>query len=617
MIKTWSLKNFKSVSAETSLDFAPLTIFAGANSSGKSTILQSILLTTQTIQNSVQNKTVILNGNISKFGIFNDLISNKHDDNLISIGFKLEPQITQEDEIDTYHFSRFSKIGDFKSLECKFSFTGITSEVNHDLLQLQPRLERSYLKMIKENESEEIEVVRSKRSISDRARDLRLFDKENIRGLGSLEYEIIKPARYKEIPDYYYGRRPQNAKHAGAFMDHFLPASVSIAYDRIDDEKRLFIDIITSDGNVKDKIFEVYINDDIIKLIRSLYIEVTEEAKKIETLFSYIPRFEQYFLRLEKEFNLINLRRLLRSPGLGNILMSKIDDHKTDIIKLMKFDLSEDYRLDYLYSYNAWSDYIGTFFKRNLKYLGPLRDEPKPVYPLIGAPDPKDIGFKGENTAFVLDLNRNVPIKYIPSSCFQHTKDVMEIKDSTLLDAVLDWLKYMGIAQDVQTIDKGKLGHELKIMSPSSTILHDLTHVGVGVSQVLPILVLSLLSDSDSTLIFEQPELHLHPRVQTRLADFFISMSLVKKQCLVETHSEYIINRLRYHVAVSENSVFQESILIYFVEKENENSKYRKIKINTYGVIENWPIGFFDENEENAANVLKAGMEKRNRQKEK
>jgi len=146
--------------------------------------------------------------------------------------------------------------------------------------------------------------------------------------------------------------------------------------------------------------------------------------------------------------------------------------------------------------------------------------------------------------------------------------------------------------------------------------LHDLIHVGVGVSQVLPILVLSLLADASSTLVFEQPELHLHPRVQTRLADFFVSMTLLGKQCIVETHSEYFINRLRYHAAISEDQQVSDKVVIYFVEKQDGYSCYRPIHINKFGVIEDWPEGFFDESEETSRAILTAAMEKRKRERE-
>ena len=54
---------------------------------------------------------------------------------------------------------------------------------------------------------------------------------------------------------------------------------------------------------------------------------------------------------------------------------------------------------------------------------------------------------------------------------------------------------------------------------------------------------------------------------------------------------------------------------MYFVEKEEQWSSYKKIKINKYGVVENWPKGFFDENEETAAAILRAAMKKRKQEK--
>lgn len=74
MITTWTIENFKSVSDKTSLNMKPLTVFAGPNSSGKSTLIQSILLTAQTLQSSVDSRSVVLNGHILRLGSFDDII---------------------------------------------------------------------------------------------------------------------------------------------------------------------------------------------------------------------------------------------------------------------------------------------------------------------------------------------------------------------------------------------------------------------------------------------------------------------------------------------------------------------------------------------------------------
>jgi predicted ATPase len=137
-----------------------------------------------------------------------------------------------------------------------------------------------------------------------------------------------------------------------------------------------------------------------------------------------------------------------------------------------------------------------------------------------------------------------------------------------LQNAVVDWLSYMGVVEGVFTGDRGKIGHELQVRTPGIEKFHDLTNVGVGVSQVLPIVLMCLLAPAGSLLIFEQPELHLHPKVQTRLADFFISIALAGKQCLLETHSEYLVHRLRRRIAEAPGEQLTTLSKLYFVERE-------------------------------------------------
>ena len=256
--------------------------------------------------------------------------------------------------------------------------------------------------------------------------------------------------------------------------------------------------------------------------------------------------------------------------------------------------------------------YLDNFFASSLKYLGPLRDTPKPLYPLAPAADPHDVGLRGENTASILELHKNRKIRYIPSANFKDPRIDRKTVTRTLEAAVTDWLQYLGVANSVKSRDRGKLGHELKVGLSNSDSTHDLTHVGVGVSQVLPILLMCLLADTDSTLVFEQPELHLHPSVQTLLGDFFLSIALCSKQCIVETHSEYFIDRLRFRIAAAslENELNSQA-KIYFVEKPSRDSSFREVVINEYGAIAEWPDGFFDQSQQQAEKILTAAAKKR------
>ena len=260
--------------------------------------------------------------------------------------------------------------------------------------------------------------------------------------------------------------------------------------------------------------------------------------------------------------------------------------------------------------------YLDNFFASSLKYLGPLRVAPKPLYPLAPAADPHDLGLRGEHTASILELHKNKKIRYIPSANFEDPAINLKTITRTLEAAVIDWLQYLGVANSVKSRDQGKLGHELKVGLSNSDSSHDLTHVGVGVSQVLPILVMCLLADTDSTLVFEQPELHLHPKVQTLLGDFFLSMALCNKQCIVETHSEYFIDRLRFRIAAaSPERELNSQTKIYFVEKPSQASSFREVVINEYGAISDWPEGFFDQSQQQAEEILTAALAKKRVQK--
>lgn len=106
---------------------------------------------------------------------------------------------------------------------------------------------------------------------------------------------------------------------------------------------------------------------------------------------------------------------------------------------------------------------------------------------------------------------------------------------------------------------------------------------------------MGLLAPSNTLLLVEQPELHLHPSVQARLGDFFMGLAKCNKQCLIETHSENLVNQLRYHI-VQANGQDKSDCLIYFVDQDEVGAaKFELVEISPQGNILNWPEGFFDE----------------------
>lgn len=617
MIRKWKLTNFKSVSKKTELVFEPLTIFAGANSSGKSTIIQSILLATQTIQNSVTSRSVILNGHISKFGSFNDILSHNSTSKAIEIGFTLEP-------LQNGYFAEFQNRGFFlpfekelKRVDLSFKFTADNNQIN----QLNPTLSKVDINSVdSENKKQKISIKKSKKNIADRINEYKITAL-GIADRKALEYEVdITPK--SNISVHYY-RSSQKAKFIGVNMMHFLPSSATGVYNEIEDEiseltnalegKTSYIEL----GNIEnvETIFTEELKTFIINVFEEIVTETAISAIAAERIYQNIKR---QVSNLKDDFSPENLTKCLRNRYTQRYVSTAFQDKSEELKRILdKIDTTQFIRARTYPIHLSELDYIENQFKKSVKYLGPLRDEPKAIYPLEGYADSTDIGFKGENTAAVLELHKNREISYIPSSEFETKNENKKTQKATLQEAVLDWLVYLGVATKFETTDKGKLGHELTVSTDNTNKLQDLTHVGVGVSQVLPILVLSLLAGTDSTLIFEQPELHLHPKVQTRLADFFISQNILNKQCIVETHSEYLINRLRYLVAVSDGDTLAKDSILYFVEKEGAYSIYNEIRINKYGVIKDWPKGFFDESEKLASKMLEAAMNKRNKERQK
>lgn len=121
-----------------------------------------------------------------------------------------------------------------------------------------------------------------------------------------------------------------------------------------------------------------------------------------------------------------------------------------------------------------------------------------------------------------------------------------------------------------------------------------ITDVGFGVSQILPVITLCYYVPEGSILIIEQPEIHLHPKVQAGLADVFIDAIKTRKiQILLESHSEHLLRRLQRGVA--EEKVDHADIQLYFCEMANGKSEIRSLEMDAFGGIRNWPKDFFGD----------------------
>lgn len=218
-------------------------------------------------------------------------------------------------------------------------------------------------------------------------------------------------------------------------------------------------------------------------------------------------------------------------------------------------------------------------FKR-IRYLGPVRAYMERSYIWSGEL-PRTVGVKGEYT---------VPILLGAS----HTQSVAEYRQ--LMEKVSYWLKELKLIDSfrLKQISEGQRHYELLVKQTPNSAEVPITDVGFGVSQILPVLTMCYSAEAGSTIILEQPEIHLHPAVQAGLADVFIDVIKTRRvQIIVESHSEHLLRRLQRRMA--EGELAADDTALYFAENRTGESHLTQLEVDDFGNIHNWPANFFGD----------------------
>lgn len=224
-------------------------------------------------------------------------------------------------------------------------------------------------------------------------------------------------------------------------------------------------------------------------------------------------------------------------------------------------------------------------FKR-LFYLGPLREYPKRQYSWSGAL-PVDVGLRGERVIDALLASREAG----------HIISMGRGKKGlTLEERVARWLMALGLIRnfEVRAITSGGKLFQVwvKRNDDASEVL--ITDVGFGISQILPVIALCYYVPEGSVVLLEQPEIHLHPSVQSGLADVFIDAVKTRRiQLIIESHSEHLLRRLQRRIA--EEALSVDNTALYFCSSERGESKLTTLQLDLFGSIKNWPKDFFGD----------------------
>lgn len=227
---------------------------------------------------------------------------------------------------------------------------------------------------------------------------------------------------------------------------------------------------------------------------------------------------------------------------------------------------------------------------KSLYYVGPLREYPRPLY-LWSGEIPDHVGTKGERA-----------IEAILAAGHRRFNWRARARTKTLPELVAQRLRDMGLIRhfEVRPLGRGRKEYEVLVQTGAKMPTVKLTDVGFGVSQVLPVIVECFYVPAGSIVIFEQPEIHLHPRVQADLADVFVDAikaredgALRECQFIIESHSEHFLRRLQRRIA--EDELTPDQAALYFVDTGPSGARLDELDVDLFGNIRNWPDGFFGD----------------------
>ena len=551
------IENFKGVSSRQSIDLKPITLLFGPNSAGKTTILQALHYLREILERQNADPDQTIAGGLTDLGGFATLVHN-HDRSL-PIRLKVTIGLSDEQVSEWLPLNSGTSLDDvdFQELGVRYIVGENTELCDYAIIQ--------YIGFA-------VEV---------RWSDL-------IRGpyVAALHVEIDgEPAVAIKSP-------PQKGR--AQLTDFNFAHPLFAAIDDLIDE-----------FNAEDTPFST-----------PLEVEVAHFARHALNQITFGKEYDQLSIAVDTRIGAIpdldsELKIDLRDPDVSKLELETKTPRARGLRRLLDEITLGPARIV--------RDYLNT-----MTYIGPLREVPDRGYrPRLSLDEARwaqglaawDLLYTDETGKLLNEVNswlsgeerlqtgyrlEKTEIREIPvPSPFHHFFD-RELTEDDLGD-LQELYTTLNIRNEIalRDLDKGIL------VAPND--------VGIGISQMIPVIV-ACLRDKASTVAIEQPELHLHPAIQVRLGDLFIcTMQFGKehfnlgKSLLIETHSEHIILRLLRRIRETSGNELPpgvtglkpDDLSVIYVEKSEEGVQSFTLRVDEEGeFLDRWPKGFFDERTE-------------------
>ncbi len=504
MISSISLHNYKAFSNVT-IPLRPLTILLGANSVGKSSILQMLMLLHQTVEERGYKYSSALKiyGNYVNVGAYENLFKAKN----TKMPLGIEIDIESISLLESIRDMKKEYIRDFQMLCRYFPLKNLW-----ELASTNIKSKKDFLAFVKK-----VLAQVNKQGTKNYKTDLLYFLK---RSTGFTDEQLKKYSQ-------------DNVSNVYDFLS-FL-------------ETELDKDILRVNYEISLKDNKLVISKLAISTIggKTIIRIVSEDNTIIDSDLISIDETEQTiigkFFRQDKPlFDCINTDENEESSPLAFIILQ--------LLSRTIGALGEEF-----------SEY-------KVNYVSPLRAHPKRYYMLDKAKMTISLDtLDGDAIAEVLKENEDVKRN------------------------VNSWFSKFGFKIDVKGFKE--VIHHVNVTQNNLSL--DITDVGFGISQVLPIIIQGFLSMNDSITIVEQPEIHLHPMMQADLGDLFIDITKKQtKKLVIETHSEYMLKRIRRRISEGVISPSMVSICLFHPKTQDKDAWVEHLEIGEKGSFE-WPEEFY------------------------
>lgn len=563
------LHNFKSIKSAR-VRIRLLTIVAGANSAGKSSLLQSILALTQVSRRRIDGNQFPLNDELTKLGTFPALKHQKAEPyEPLRISFRFESQMRD--------MLRYGRLGSPALRDSSRHLDQIMDDpvVVNWAIELDSQADIQ----IGSAQISTIEVKVDNPDLFCSVNRMDDFGAQDDSFQLAEKDEAKYSGFYSKHTDRYSGSyigTPETTIEDARIVSGHLTALFGARVDLKQQASDWFAEADLEGFNPDDQPEARIEQEELVsKIVQAIEDTITAEQQT--------ELIRQYSCHNSQE------RQAIRDRVFQNI------DEAQAALPMPRLDRDNNGPAHLIAAQRMCSRYLAN----NVRYIGPLRHAPH--LPFGSAPDPDSgsVGTSGEHVAAILQAKRNIERPYpLPNEAG---------KTVSLEEAVGKWLSFFELADSLSVHEGTPLVYSINLQPPGLEDPVPLSSVGVGVSQVLPIIVQCLVAGPGTLILLEQPELHLHPAAQQRLADFLIACTNWGQFILVESHSEYLVLRLRRRIAQDRSDLLRDKIAIYFAERDQDgDTTFQMVNLTETGGVVEWPDGFFDQGQSEAHQLLVA-----------